>query len=96
MKTAVFDHYGSYDKLRVAEVPTPEPGEGEVRIRVRAAAVNKGDWHLLHGSPLPVRLVFGLRRPRVGRLGSDVAGVVDAVGPGVTAFSVGDAVFGFE
>lgn len=94
MKAVVLDRYGSYDALRVAELPTPAPGDGEVLVRVRAAAVNKGDWHLMAGEPFPVRLVFGLRRPKVRVLGSDLAGIVEAVGPGVTRFAVGDAVFG--
>ena len=76
------------------EIPTPEPAEGEVRVAVRASSINAGDWHLMRGDPTLMRLAVGLFRPKFRILGADVAGVVDAVGPGVTAFQRGDEVFG--
>lgn len=76
------------------EVPTPEPGPGEVRVRVRAAGVNAADWRVATATPFLVRLMLGFWRPRHPILGSDLAGTVDAVGPGATRFKVGDEVYG--
>lgn len=94
MKAMRFERYGGTDALHLTEMPRPEPDEGEVLIRVRAAAVNKADWHLLRGEPFPVRLMFGLLRPKAQVLGSEVGGTVEAVGSGVTRFTTGEAVFG--
>ena len=63
-------------------------------IRIRAASVNPLDWHYMRGTPYVVRLGGGLRRPRVTRLGVDLAGRVEAVGEKVTQFQPGDDVFG--
>jgi NADPH:quinone reductase-like Zn-dependent oxidoreductase len=65
-----------------------------VLVRVHAASANAGDWHLLRGTPLPFRLVAGLRRPKFKIIGTDVAGHVEAVGRNVTQFRPGDEVFG--
>ena len=95
MEAIVRDKYGSPDVLRLEEVPAPLPREEEILVKIHAAAVNKGDWEILNGSPLWVRLVgFGLFRPRVRILGSNFAGRVVAVGSAVTRFEVGDDVCG--
>ena len=86
--------YGRADVLRYESVARPAPGEGEVLVDVRAAALNPLDWHYLTGTPYVMRLESGLGRPASDRLGVDFAGVVAAVGPGVTRFEPGDAVFG--
>lgn len=86
--------YGLPEVVRIEDVVPPVPAEGEVLIRVRAAGVNPLDSHIMKGRPLLVRLMFGLSRPKDPRLGRDVAGVVEAVGPGVTRFKPGDEVFG--
>ncbi|WP_329329652.1 NADP-dependent oxidoreductase [Streptomyces mirabilis] len=87
--TVQFSEYGSTDVLSVVDVPPPTPGPGQVRLVVRAAGVNPIDWKILRGymsQVMPLDLPAGL--------GSDVAGVVDQVGAGVTAFEVGDEVLG--
>jgi NADPH:quinone reductase-like Zn-dependent oxidoreductase len=95
MKAMVQDVYGSADVLELRDVARPEPGDGEVLIRVRAAGVDQGVWHLMTGLPYLVRLFgYGLKKPKVPIRGREVAGVVEAVGPGVTRFSPGDDVFG--
>lgn len=81
-----FREFGPTDVLEVVEVPELVPGPGQVRLAVRAAGVNPFDWKLLHG-------YMGERALPAG-LGNDVAGVVDAVGEGVTAFAVGGEVLG--
>ncbi|MEU8379842.1 NAD(P)-dependent alcohol dehydrogenase [Streptosporangium sp. NPDC048865] len=94
MRAIVQDEYGPPHTLHLGEVPTPAPGAGEVLIRVRAAGVDYGVWHVMTGLPLVGRLGFGLRRPRNRVPGMDVAGVVESVGTGVTAFRPGDEVYG--
>ena len=95
MKAIVHRRYGPPELLALEELPTPQPGPGEVRVDVRAASVFAGDWHVVRGAPFFVRLATGLRRPRNPVPGIDVAGLVNAIGSGVTDFVVGDEVFGF-
>lgn len=95
MKAIVQDRYGSEDVLELREVARPEIGDGQVLVRLRAAGVDPGVWHLMTGLPYLVRLLgFGLRAPKNPIRGSDLAGHVEAVGPKVTRFRVGDEVFG--
>ncbi|SCG40141.1 NAD(P)-dependent alcohol dehydrogenase [Micromonospora inositola] len=94
MRAIVQHRYGPADVLRLADVEEPVPGAGQVLVGVRAAGVDPGVWHLMTGLPYAVRLGYGLRRPRRRVPGLDLAGVVAAVGPGVTGFAPGDEVFG--
>ncbi|TIC87709.1 NAD(P)-dependent alcohol dehydrogenase [Nocardioides sp. GY 10113] len=93
MRAVVQDRYGPPELLRITELPEPEPGPGQVQLRVAATSINLSDWENLVGSPAYAR-IGGLRRPRRPVLGSDIAGRVTAVGPGVTDFAVGDEVYG--
>jgi len=93
VKAVVYDRYGSSDVLHIEEVPIPVPAAGQVRVKVAATSVNLSDWECLRGSPAYARIA-GLRRPARRTLGSDIAGVVDDVGPGVTRFRPGDEVYG--
>jgi NADPH:quinone reductase-like Zn-dependent oxidoreductase len=95
MKAIVQHTYGEPDVLRLQDVDDPSPAADEVLVRVHAAGVDRGVWHLVTGTPYPVRLAgYGLRAPKNPVPGRDVAGVVEAVGEDVTRFRVGDAVFG--
>lgn len=95
MRGIVQQRYGGVEQLELRDdLATPVPGAGEVLVRVRAAAVDRGTVHLMTGLPLLARLVIGFRGPRQQTPGLDVAGVVEAVGPGVTDFAVGDEVVG--
>jgi NADPH:quinone reductase-like Zn-dependent oxidoreductase len=94
MKALVRDRYGPPEAVELREIEVPTPSEREVLIRVRASSVNPADWYALTGSPWLARLFFGWPRPRDVVLGRDVAGEVVAVGPGVTRFRPGDAVYG--
>ena len=94
MKAVVRSTYGDASVLSVAEVPVPEPGPGEVCVRVCSSSVNMGDRLVMAGAPWLLRLMTGLRGPRARGLGQDVAGVVTAVGAGVSAWSTGDRVVG--
>jgi NADPH:quinone reductase-like Zn-dependent oxidoreductase len=94
MRAIVRETYGSPDVLHLEDVRLPALRDGDVLVRVQAASANAGDWHLLRGTPLPFRLVAGLRVPRFKIIGTDVAGRVEAVGRNVTGFRPGDDVFG--
>jgi len=94
MKALVRHVYGSPDVLHVEDVPMPAMGDGDLLVKVHAASANAGDWHLLRGTPLPFRLVEGLRTPKHRIIGTDVAGRVEAVGKDVAQFRPGDEVFG--
>jgi NADPH:quinone reductase-like Zn-dependent oxidoreductase len=94
MKAIAQDRYGDAHVLEYREVERPEPGPGQLLVRMHAAGVDAGEWHIMTGRPLLVRLFFGLRRPKPAVRGRDVAGVVANVGEGVRDFAVGDAVFG--
>jgi len=94
MKAIVNHTYGSPDVLQLEEVPKPAPGIDEILVKVMAASTAAGDWHLLRGKPFLVRFMFGLLKPKHKILGSDVAGIVEAVGRNVTQFQPGDEVYG--
>ncbi len=88
-RTVQFSEYGGTDVLAAVDAPELTAGPGQVRIVVRAAGINPIDWKIMRGfmrEMIPLTLPAGL--------GSDVAGVVDQVGTGVTEFQVGDEVMG--
>ena len=93
MKAVVYDRYGPPDVLHVEDVPVPSPGARQVRVKVASTSVNLSDWEGLRGSPAYAR-IGGLRAPARRILGSDIAGVVDDRGAGVTRFRPGDEVYG--
>ena len=94
MKAAVFTRYGPPDVVQITDVEKPLPKDNDVLIKVRAASVNPLDWHFVRGQPHVLRLAVGLRKPKVTRLGVDLAGEVAAVGSNVTHFKPADEVFG--
>jgi NADPH:quinone reductase-like Zn-dependent oxidoreductase len=94
MKAAVNGRYGSPDVLTIEDVPQPVPRDDEVLVRIHAATVGVVDSLARQGAPAYARLYFGLRRPKFTVLGSDFAGHIEAVGPAVTRFAIGDEVFG--
>ena len=95
MRAAVQHRYGPPSVLEVSEVGLPLPGRGEVLVQVGAASVHPGDYFVMTGEPYVARLAFGLRRPRHGIPGMDLAGVVAAVGKDVATLRPGDRVFGW-
>jgi NADPH:quinone reductase-like Zn-dependent oxidoreductase len=100
MKAAVYTRYGGPQVVQIGDVPSPQPRKGEVLIRMLATTVSSGDARLRamrmpRGMGLLGRLAFGLTGPRKRVLGSELAGVVTDIGPGVTRFAPGDAVIGF-
>lgn len=100
MKAAVYRRYGSPEVIEIVEVPRPVPKDDEVLVRVRATTVTSGDWRvrsleLPRGFGWMGRLIFGLPAPRQPILGTELAGVIEAVGSAVTQFQPGDEVFAF-
>jgi NADPH:quinone reductase-like Zn-dependent oxidoreductase len=89
-KAVRFDEYGGVDVLKVVEVPQPEPGPGQVLVQVKAAGINPGEAKIREGL---MAALFPSTFP--SGEGSDLAGVVTATGPGVTAFKPGDEVLGW-
>ena len=96
MKAAVHTSYGPPEVVRVSDVDKPTNKDDEVLIKVHATTVNRTDCGFRAGKPFFVRFFAGLIRPRATVLGGEFAGVVDAVGSGVTSFKVGDRVFGYS
>ncbi len=87
MKAITQDRYGSVEVLELREIDEPTPREHEVVVKVEAAGIARGVIHVMTGEPYLMRLMgFGLRKPKSPVLGQDVAGVVTAVGAGVTRF----------
>jgi NADPH:quinone reductase-like Zn-dependent oxidoreductase len=98
VKAIVQREYGApRDVLRLAEVDTPAVSEQDVLVRVQASSANPWDWHFIRGEPVLMRPagIGGIRKPRFLIPGGDVAGSVEQVGGGVTAFAPGDHVYGF-
>jgi NADPH:quinone reductase-like Zn-dependent oxidoreductase len=96
MRAVVHDRYGPPEVLRVDEVPQPLAKDDEVLVRVRATSVTRSDCGYRAADPFFSRVFTGLRRPRQRIVGSELAGVVEAVGAAVTDFAVGDEVFGMR
>src|SRR5215211_6128665 len=95
MKAIFRDVYGSPDVLQLGDVDKPEIGDDDVRLCVHAAGVGRDVWHVMAGLPYPICLAgYGLRAPKNPLIGSDVAGVVEAVGEDVSNFRPGEEVFG--
>ncbi len=95
MRAIVRDRYGSADVLEVRDVRVPEVVDDEVLVRVRAAGLDRGAWHIMAGLPYLIRSAgYGVRAPKTAGLGSELAGLVEAVGASVTELRPGDAVFG--
>jgi NADPH:quinone reductase-like Zn-dependent oxidoreductase len=94
MKAATRERYGTPDVVEVREIERPTPVDDQILVRVRAASVNRADLDGISPRPGFVRLFIGMRAPRNHRLGLDVAGAVESVGPSATRFQPGDQVFG--
>lgn len=95
MQAIVQHGYGPpHDVLEPATVDTPTFGADDVLVRLRATSVNTPDWVAVTGSPRIIKLRMGLRRPSTPVRGTDIAGVVAAVGENVNSFQPGDEVFG--
>jgi NADPH:quinone reductase-like Zn-dependent oxidoreductase len=93
MKAVVYEEYGSPEVLHLVDRPTPVATDNQILIKVRAVSINGSDREALIGKPGYARM-GGIRKPRHHILGSDIAGVVEAVGSNITEFKIGDEIFG--
>lgn len=96
VKAAVHTRYGAPDVVRIEGVDAPVPRANEVLVRIHATTVNRTDCAYRAAKPFIMRFVAGLRKPRVTIMGTEFAGVVEAVGGRVTSLEVGDRVFGYS
>jgi len=96
MKAILHTKYGGPEVLSMQDIEKPTPGNQEVLIRVFATTVNRTDCGILGGKPLIIRFLTGLFKPKNPITGSDFAGKVEAIGPNVRSFKVGDRVWGFD
>jgi len=96
MKAAVHTAYGPPGMVRILDVDKPAPGRDDVLVKVHATTVNRTDCAFRSGTPRAARVVYGPLKPRANVLGSEFAGVVEAIGSGVSSFDVGDRVFGYN
>jgi NADPH:quinone reductase-like Zn-dependent oxidoreductase len=90
MKAFLATAYGGPEVMILGDIPEPVPRQGEVLVAVKASSVNPVDWKVRNGD---VRFITGARFPKV--YGCDLAGVVHALGPGVTKFSINEPVYGY-
>lgn len=94
MKAIVYEKYGlPEDVLKLTEVEKPAPKDNEVLVKIMAASVNFNDWAFVQGKPVLSRLWTGLLSPKHKILGTDISGLVEAVGPNVSSVNIGDEVF---
>ena len=96
MKAAIRRQYGPPQSIKIETIEKPKPKDQEVLIKVFATTVNRTDGAILTGRPFIMKFFLGLRKPKSPFLGTDFAGIVEAVGKKVTAFKVNDKVFGFR
>ena len=94
MKAIVITKYGSADVLKLEEVPNPVVTDHDILVKVHAASLTYSNLFHVSGKPFPLRLMFGLLKPKIRIPGSDIAGQVEAVGKNVKRFRPGDEVFG--
>ncbi|MGN8225144.1 NAD(P)-dependent alcohol dehydrogenase [Gracilimonas sp. BCB1] len=93
MKAILLQEYGLPAKLKVGEAPKPVPNDGEVLVRIHSASINDWDWGLVRGKPFIIRLLYGLRKPKVRIPGVDISGTIEAVGENVSSLGIGDEVY---
>jgi NADPH:quinone reductase-like Zn-dependent oxidoreductase len=93
MKAFIYNKYGGLQHFEAAEVPKPMPAADEVLVAVKAVSINDWDWEMMKDN-LFNRLLSGLFKPKFPILGSDISGIVEAVGPSVQHLKIGDRVFG--
>lgn len=94
MKAAVYTTYGKPEVVQVREVQKPVPAPNQVLVKVHASTLTAGDWRMRAGNPFAIRLYNGLFKIKRTVLGHEFSGTVESVGPNVTQFKKGDAIFG--
>lgn len=93
MKAIILKSYGLPDVLGIGEVAKPVPRDEEVLVRIHSSSINDWDWGMVRGKPFIIRLIFGLKKPKINIPGVDISGKIEAVGDKVGAFKIGDEVY---
>jgi NADPH:quinone reductase-like Zn-dependent oxidoreductase len=96
MRAIVYTRYGPPEVVQIKDVPKPTPKDNEVLIKLYATTVNRTDCGFRKAEYFAVRVVGGLFKPKNTILGTELAGVVEAIGKDVKTFAVGDRVFGLS
>ncbi len=96
MKAFIYEKYGGPEVLQLKEVDKPVPNENELLVKVHATSVNRTDCANLRAQPFVMHFVVGFLKPKKQIGGTEFAGVIESVGSNITAFKVGDRVFGFD
>ena len=96
MQAAIRSKYGPPDVIQIETVEKPAPGDHEILVKVYATTVNRTDCSILSGKPFVIQFFTGLGKPKSPTPGTDFAGIIEAVGKKVTAFQVGDRIWGFN
>ncbi len=95
MKAQVYTKFGPPQSvLQLQEIPQPKPQDHQVLVKVHTTAINDYDWSMVRGKPYLYRLMYGLVKPKIPVPGMELAGTVEALGPEVTSFKIGDQVYG--
>ena len=94
MKAVEYKEYGGPEVLKLIEAEKPEPKDNEVLIKIHATTVTSTECVFRKGDPYFSRLFTGLRKPKINRLGEELAGEIEAIGKDVKSYKIGDAVFG--
>tara|TARA_R100000353_G_scaffold174498_1_gene142591 strand:- start:125 stop:1096 length:972 start_codon:yes stop_codon:yes gene_type:complete len=93
MKAILLKEYGLPNILEIGEVSKPIPNDEEVLVRIYSASINDWDWGLVRGKPFVIRLIHGLKKPKINIPGVDVSGKIEAVGDKVNSFKIGDDIY---
>lgn len=96
MKAVICTQYGAPEVLQIKEVEKPTPKDDEILIKIHSAVVGPADSAFRMGKPFIIKLIYGLRKPRIGTQGVELSGKVEAIGKAVTLFKVGDDVVGMD
>jgi NADPH:quinone reductase-like Zn-dependent oxidoreductase len=92
MKSIIVNSYGGPEVLEIKNVAKPTPKENEILIQIKATAITAASTFMREGKPYFGRLFIGLRKPKTQTPGTDLSGIIEAVGKNVTKFKVGDHV----
>lgn len=93
MRAILLKEYGLPKVLNIGEVPKPTPKDKEVLVRIHSASINDWDWGLVRGKPFVIRMIYGLKKPRINIPGVDISGKIVEVGQKVKSFKAGDDIY---